>query len=254
MEKGFFYWIVYLTKEYWPYFLKGMWITVVIAVIGTILGFIVGFLIGMLQSTKVSKGDNITKRIGLCTLDWICRAYVSIFRGTPMMVQAMVIYYGLKMGGASISAFSAAIMVLLLNTGAYMAETVRGGILSVDIGQLEGGFAMGMSHSMTMFNVILPQAFRNIIPEMVNMFLTNLKMTSELNVIGVAELFFVTKTAAGTYYRYFEAYIICAIIYYILCTFFTKLLSSIEKKSFDKKDYELAAEYMNLDEGEKNGN
>ncbi|MCK9170299.1 MAG: amino acid ABC transporter permease [Treponema sp.] len=244
MEKGLFYWIGYILKQYWPYFIKGMFVTLWISILGTLLGYILGFLIGLVQSTPVSPEDSRRKKVLYGSLKIICRIFVAIFRGTPMMVQAMVIYYGLKTSGVDISPFTASILVLMLNTGAYMAETVRGGIISVDKGQLEGGFAMGMSHSLTMFTVVLPQAFRNIIPEMVNMFLTNLKMTSELNVIGVAELYFTTKTAAGTYYRYFEAYIICALIYFILCTFFTKLLSYVEQKTFVNKDYELAVEYM----------
>ena len=125
-----------------------------------------------------------------------------------------------------------------------MAETVRGGIISIDKGQFEGGYALGMGHVKTMFTVVLPQAFRNIIPEMVNQFLTNLKMTSVLNVIGVYELYFATKSAAGIYYRYFESYIICAVFYYIICTVFTKILKEAEKRVFSQKDYELAVEYM----------
>jgi putative lysine transport system permease protein len=244
MKKGFVYWIGYILQQYWPYFIKGMLVTLWIAVLGTLLGYVLGFLIGLVQSAPVTPGDSRQKKIGYGILKTACKVFVDVFRGTPMMVQAMVVYYGLKTSGIDISPFAASVLVLMLNTGAYMAETVRGGILSVDKGQLEGGFAMGMSHSLTMFTVVLPQAFRNIVPEMVNMFLTNLKMTSELNVIGVAELYFTTKTAAGTYYRYFESYIICAVIYFILCTLFTKILAVIEKKAFEKKDYELAPEYM----------
>lgn len=248
MGKGFMYWILYILQQYWPYFIKGMFVTLWISILGTCLGYVLGFLLGLVQSTPVANEDGLGKRIFYKIVKPFCAIFIGVFRGTPMMVQAMVIYYGLKTSGVNISPFAASIVVLTLNTGAYMAETVRGGIISVDKGQLEGGFAMGMSHTLTMFTVVLPQAFRNIIPEMVNMFLTNLKMTSELNVIGVAELYFTTKTAAGTYYRYFESYIICAIIYLILCTIFTKALSTIEKKAFAPKDYELAVEYSSTAE------
>ena len=161
-----------------------------------------------------------------------------------MMVQAMVIYYGLRQNNINISPFSAAIIVIMLNTGAYMAETVRGGIISIDSGQFEGGKAMGMSHLTIMFSVVLPQAFRNIIPEMGNLFITNLKMTSVLNVIGISELYFITKTAANTYYKYFEAFLITGAIYLVLCIIFTQLLNLLEKKLEGKKDYELATEYL----------
>ena len=234
-------------KNYWNYFTKGTVLTLEIALIGTILGYFLGFAIGLVQATPIARGDNIIRKTAFRILKPLCSVFVAVFRGTPMMVQAMVFYYGLKNAGIDMSPFLASLIVLMLNTGAYMAETVRGGIISIDIGQLEGGFALGMSHTKTMFNVILPQAFRNIVPEMVNQFLTNLKMTSVLNVIGVYELYFATKSAAGIYYRYFESYIICAIFYFIVCTVFTKILKFVEKKAFQQKDYELAVQYMSGD-------
>ena len=244
-NQGLLYWVWFIFSKYWAYFVKGTVLTLEIAILGTILGYILGFLIGLVQATPIAKGDSLIRKIGFRILKPICSVFVSVFRGTPMMVQAMVFYYGLKSVGIDISPFVASLIILMLNTGAYMAETVRGGIISIDNGQLEGGFALGMSHTKTMFAVILPQAFRNIVPEMVNQFLSNLKMTSVLNVIGVYELYFATKTAAGIYFRYFESYIICAIFYFIICTIFTKLLKILEKKAFEQKDYELAVEYMN---------
>ncbi|MGN0728706.1 amino acid ABC transporter permease [Treponema sp.] len=243
-EKSLLFWVWMIFKNYWGYFVKGTVLTLEIAIIGTILGYCLGFAIGLVQATPVSKGDGLLKKISYRILKPLCAAFVSVFRGTPMMVQAMVFYYGLKNQGVDISPFLASLIVLMMNTGAYMAETVRGGIISIDHGQFEGGYALGMGHTKTMFVVILPQAFRNIIPEMVNQFLTNLKMTSVLNVIGVYELYFATKSAAGIYYRYFESYIICAIFYYIICTVFTKILKEAEKRIFRQKDYELAVEYM----------
>lgn len=243
-KQGLLYWVWFIFKNYWNYFVKGTVLTLEIAIIGTLLGYLFGFAIGLVQATPIAKGDSIGRKISFRILKPVCAIFVSIFRGTPMMVQAMVFYYGLKSSGVDISPFLASLIVLMLNTGAYMAETVRGGIISIDAGQLEGGFALGMSHTKTMFNVILPQAFRNIVPEMVNQFLTNLKMTSVLNVIGVYELYFATKSAAGIYYRYFESYIICAIFYFIICTIFTKILKTVETKVFQQKDYELAVEYM----------
>lgn len=124
----------------------------------------------------------------------------------------------------------AGIIVTVLNTGAYMAETVRGGINSVDKGQKEGAWSLGMSPMKTMLLVVLPQAFKNVVPEMVNTFLTNLKMTSVLNVIGVSSLFLVAKTAGGTYYKYFEAYLVIAVIYFVLCFIFNRVFMALEKK------------------------
>ena len=244
MEKNIFEWILFLLEEYGTYFWKGTLITLEISILGTLLGLILGFLLGVVFSTPIYAEDSLAKRITFRILKTVSNAFVHIFRGTPMMVQAMVIYYGLKQHGVDISSFNAAIIVIMLNTGAYMSETVRGGIISIDPGQFEGGKALGMSHFTIMLSVVLPQAFRNIIPEMGNLFITNLKMTSVLNVIGIAELYFATKTAANTYYKYFESFLITGAIYFILCVIFTKLLSIMEKKLEGKKDYELATEYL----------
>lgn len=244
MEKNIVEWIMFLLQEYGSYFWKGTVVTLETSILGTLLGFLLGFLFGIVQSTPIVPEDSMIKKIYYKLLKIICNIFVQVFRGTPMMVQAMVVYYGLKQYGINISPFNAAILVILLNTGAYMAETVRGGILSIDNGQFEGGKALGMSHFTIMFSIVLPQAFRNIIPEMGNLFITNLKMTSVLNVIGIAELYFATKTAANTYYRYFEAFLITGTIYFILCAIFSKLISMFEKKLEGKKDYELATEYL----------
>ena len=244
MEKNIFEWILFLLQKYGIYFWKGTVITLETSILGTLFGFLLGFLLGIIQSTPVHPEDGRLKRIYYKVIKTISNIFIHVFRGTPMMVQAMVIYYGLKQYGVDISSFSAAVLVILLNTGAYMAETVRGGIISIDNGQFEGGKALGMSHFTIMFSVVLPQAFRNIIPEMGNLFITNLKMTSVLNVIGIAELYFATKTAANTYYRYFEAFLITGAIYFVLCAVFTKLLTLLEKKLADKNDYELATEYL----------
>ncbi|MGN0503398.1 MAG: amino acid ABC transporter permease [Ruminococcus sp.] len=239
-----FEWIIFLAKEYANLFIEGTLITLLVAVTGTIVGFILGYAIGIVQDTKINKEDNIFKKSVLKMLQWISKIYVEIFRDTPMIVQAMVIYYGLRMVGANIDSITAGILVTVLNTGAYMAETVRAGIKSIEVGQREGALALGMSPIAAMFNIILPQAFKNIIPEMANTFLTNLKMTSVLNVIGVQELFLQAKTAGGTYYKYFESYLVIAIIYFVLCFVFNRIFLLIEKKLAGKKDYVLAVEYM----------
>lgn len=244
MEKNLIEWIIFLLQEYGTYFWQGTLITLETSILGTLLGLILGFGIGIVQSKPIAPQDHIAKRVFYKVLKGICSIFVQIFRGTPMMVQAMVVYYGLKQYGINISPFVAAVAVILLNTGAYMAETVRGGILSIDNGQFEGGKALGMSHFTIMFSVVLPQAFRNLIPEMGNLFITNLKMTSVLNVIGIAELYFATKTAANTYYRYFESFLITGTIYFILCAIFSKLIALLEKKMEGRKDYEIATEYL----------
>lgn len=243
-SSGTLEWMLYLFEKYWNMFLKGTWVTLYVAVLGTLFGFLLGYLVGIIKDIQLNKQDSIVKRAIIYLLKGLSAVYVEIFRGTPMIVQGMIIYYGLRQFGVDISSIAAGILVTLLNTGAYMAETVRAGINSVDIGQREGALAMGMSPIKTMFHIILPQAFRNIIPEMCNTFLTNLKMTSVLNVIGVSELFLVAKTAGGTYYKYFQSYLVIAVIYFVLCFVFNRIFLYIEKKLTKQKAYALAIEYL----------
>lgn len=237
-------WMIFLTKKYSSMFLEGTWLTLYIAVIGTLLGFILGYLVGIVQDIKLNEGDGLIKKCLIRLLKLISSIYVEIFRDTPMIVQAMIIYYGVRQMGIMMSPVFAGILVTVLNTGAYMAETVRAGIGSIDLGQREGAWALGMSPMKTMFYIVLPQAFKNIIPEMANTFLTNLKMTSVLNVIAVQELFMAAKTVGGNYYKYFESYLVIAVIYFVLCFVFNKIFGFIEKKMNGTKDYALAVEYM----------
>lgn len=241
-------WVAFLAKKYFNMFLSGTWITLYVAIIGTIIGFLLGFLIGVIEDVQINREDNIFKKIIIKLVKIIFAVYVEVFRDTPMIVQAMVIYYGIRLAGGSISPIPAGILVTFLNTGAYMAETVRAGIKSIDVGQREGALALGMSPLKAMVVVIIPQAFINIIPEMANMFLTNLKMTSVLNVIGVSELFLVAKTTGAIYYRYFEAYLLIAVIFFVLCFIFNRLFLVLEKKLAARKDYVLAVEY--IDDGQ----
>ena len=220
-------WAWFIFNKYSTLFLKATWVTLYVALIGTLLGFILGFAVGIINTVKA-----------------IVVVYVEIFRDTPMIVQGMVIYYGLRQNDIMITSIIAGILVTTLNTGAYMGETVRAGIKSVDAGQEEGALAMGMSHFKAMLYIIVPQALKNVIPEMCNTFVNNLKMTSVLNVIGVSELFLMAKTAGGAYYKYFESYIVISIIYFILCFVFNRVFSVIEKKLQGRSDYELATEYL----------
>ena len=237
-------WMIFLAGKYSKMFIEGTWLTLYIAVIGTIVGFLLGYVVGIIEDIKINPGDNMIRKIIVRLVKAIFSIYVEIFRDTPMIVQAMIIYYGIKMIGVEVTPVFAGILVTVLNTGAYMAETVRAGIGSIELGQREGAWAMGMSPFKTMLYVVLPQAFKNIIPEMANTFLTNLKMTSVLNVIAVQELFMAAKTVGGNYYKYFESYLVIAVIYFVLCFIFNKIFNLIEKKMQGKTDYALAVEYM----------
>ena len=168
------------------------------------------------------------------------KAYVELFRGTPMIVQAVFIYYGLsQMFQIQLGMWSAAFLVVSINTGAYMAESVRGGIISVDPGQMEGAKAIGMTHVQAMKNVILPQAIRNIMPQIGNNLIINIKDTSVLSVISIVDLFFVHKSVAGALYTYIESAAIVMAIYLTMTLVTSRLLLLVEKKMDGDANYEL---------------
>jgi putative lysine transport system permease protein len=222
-------WFKSIITDYWPMFLRGAGVTLLISITGTILGSIIGLFIGTIRT--IPRPDTIIKRIFLMIVKVIMSVYVEFFRGTPMIVQAMVIYYGSAMAfGIDMDRTAAAIFIVSINTGAYTAEIVRGGIISVDKGQFEAAHAIGMNHAKTMINVVLPQVFRNILPAIGNEFVINIKDTSVLNVIAVSELFFQTKSIAGMNFRYFEPFIIASIIYLIMTLTVTQILRFIERR------------------------
>ena len=238
MPDTFFGWVLLLLQKYYPLFLKGTANTLIVSITGTIAGFIIGLAVAIVRTVPVSEKDFILKRIFLKVVKFILVAYIEVFRCTPMIVQATVIYYGaLQYLGIDAPIIPAAIFIISINTGAYMAEIIRGGIISVDPGQTEGAHSIGMTHRQTMMSVVLPQAVRNIMPSIGNEFVINIKDSSVLNVIAVTELFFMTKSAAGTYYRYFEAYFITAVIYFILTFTVTRILRLIERKMDGKDSY-----------------
>ena len=192
--------IQYLLQQYGASFLSGAGNTMIIAIVGTFLGCLIGFIVGIIQTIPVDKRDSAVKKTLVGFLKFIMACYVEFFRGTPMMVQAMFIYYGSAyLFNINMSMWFAAFFVVSINTGAYMAETVRGGILSVDEGQTEAAKAIGMTHVQTMMNVILPQALRNIMPQIGNNLIINIKDTCVLSIIGIVELFYTTKGVAGAY-------------------------------------------------------
>ena len=194
MPTDFFGRVMVVFNRYGMSMLQGAGVSLKIALVGTLVGCIIGFAVGIVQTIPNERGDNPVKRAVLWVVKLILNAYVEFFRGTPMMAQAMFIYYGLlPMLGINMSMWGAAYFILSINTGAYMAETVRGGILSIDPGQTEGAKAVGMTHVQTMLYVILPQALRNIMPQIGNNLIINIKDSCVLSVIGVTELLYKTK-------------------------------------------------------------
>jgi putative lysine transport system permease protein len=229
-------WVITIISENWPMFLRGAGLTLLIALIGTVLGAIIGLLAGVIRTIPVPERG--AKKISLKVINVILSIYIEFFRGTPMIVQAMVIYYGSALAfGLDMNVFVAAIIVVSINTGAYMAEIVRGGIVSIDKGQFEAAHAIGMNHVQTMWNVVLPQVIRNILPATGNQFVINIKDTSVLNVISVTELYFVTKSISGNNFRYFESFFVACMIYFVMTFIVTRILLYLEKKLDGSDNY-----------------
>ena len=232
--------VMVVFNRYGMSMLQGAGVSLKIALVGTLVGCLIGFAVGIVQTIPSEKGDNPLKKGFLWVVRLILNAYVEFFRGTPMMAQAMFIYYGLMpLLGINSTITQAAYFILSINTGAYMAETVRGGILSIDPGQTEGAKSIGMTHVQTMIYVILPQALRNLMPQIGNNLIINIKDTSVLSIISIVDLFFVHKSVAGALYTYFESAVIVMCMYLIMTLAASKLLRLWEKKMDGSQNYEL---------------
>ena len=241
MPTDFYGRVMMVFQRYGMSMLQGAGTSLQIALVGTLAGCIIGFAVGVIQTIPSEKGDNPVKRGILWVIKLVLNAYVEFFRGPPMMAQAMFIWYGLMpLLGINATIQQAAYFILSINTGAYMAETVRGGILSIDPGQTEGAKAIGMTHVQTMLYVILPQALRNIMPQIGNNLIINIKDSCVLSVIGVAELLYKTKAAAGALYMNFETYTITMIMYFIMTFTCSRILRWWEKRMDGEENFDLA--------------
>ncbi|KLE16759.1 amino acid ABC transporter permease [Clostridium sp. C8] len=242
-------WIVKILQNNLPMFLRGAGMTLFISIIGTLIGTLIGLLVGVIRTIPVP--DRGLKKVFLKIINVILSIYIEFFRGTPMIVQAMVIYYGsAQFLGIDINKIAAALFIVSINTGAYMSEIVRGGIISIDKGQFEAAQAIGMNHFQTMMNIVLPQVIRNILPATGNEFVINIKDTSVLNVISVSELYFQTKTVAGNNYRYFEAFFVTCILYFIMTYTVTRILRAFERKIDGPENYIMAGNQMQVERPE----
>lgn len=199
-------------------FISGIVMTLPLALVSFILAMILAIICAMVQYAKIPVAKSIV------------RFYIWIFRGTPMLVQLFIMYFGMQSIGIRISAIAAAIIVFSLNTGAYCAETIRGSIESVPQGQMEAGYCVGMSYLEIMWHVILPQAFKSAFPSLFNNLISLVKDTSLAANITVTEMFMQTERIAGRTYQFMQLYVEVAIVYLIFCTILTWLQSWGEKK------------------------
>ena len=203
---NFLQWTKQILQTYWKKYLVGTLITLFLASFGTVVGTLIGMVVALVNT---SSGNKVLKFI-----NWL---YILIFRGTPMIVQAMILYYGLgQILGINLKPLTAALIIISINTGAYISEILRGGITSIDKGQYEASTSLGFTHKQTMMYIILPQAFRNSLPAIGNEFIVNIKDSSVLFAIGVTELYTISKQVAGTNFRYYEVFLITCLIYFVL--------------------------------------
>ena len=244
-----FYDVGRLWNAYAPSYLNGVKNTLILAVVATLLGCLIGLVCGVLNTIPISQNDSVVKKVLLKLLRAIIRIYVEVFRGTPMVLQAVFIYYGLPYftdGQIAFSGYSgmwlASILVVSINTGAYMAESVRGGIISIDPGQTEGAKAIGMTHVQTMIHVIMPQALRNIMPQIGNNFIINIKDTSVMFVIGFVEFFATHRNIVGVNLLYFPSAVIEMVGYLTLTLLASFGLRWLEKWLDGDANYELVSD------------
>ncbi|MBO0475898.1 ABC transporter permease subunit [Vagococcus sp. DIV0080] len=205
-------------KKYAPYYLKGTVYTVFLALVGVFFGAIFGAILALmkLSSNKLLKG--------------IAVVYIEYVRGTPLLVQIFLVFFGSNVIGLELSAMSASCLALILNSGAYVAEIVRAGINAVNTGQMEAARSLGMNHTQAMRHIIFPQAIKNILPALGNEFVTVIKESSVVSVIGVSELMFQSGVVQGASFKPFLPIMITSLIYFVLTFSLSRLLGVAERR------------------------
>lgn len=221
--------IIYIIKDNYELYYEGVKFTLILSITGTVIGLVLALFVTILRIQKTNSRDKkmtvVLKRIG----NIVSVSYVEFFRGTPMMVQAVIFFYGLASIGIRLPILLAGVTIVTLNTAAYLTEVLRAGIASIDKGQTEAARSLGMTSGQTYRYIIFPQAIKNMLPAIGNELVVNIKDTAVLSVIGVSELFYMGKSVAGTYYRYTESYVIVAVIYLAIVLLTTRLLTQIMK-------------------------
>lgn len=202
-----------------PYILKGIGVTLKIVLVAGLLGFAFGIILAIFKISKYK------------ALNWFADVYTSIFRGTPLILQLMIIYYGApQIIGFEISSYTAAVVSFSLNSAAYISEIIRAGILAVDKGQKEAAMALGVPGNRMMRDIILPQALKNILPALMNEFITLTKESAIVTVIAANDIMRRAYIVGGEQYRFFEPFIIAGLIYYLMVISLTVAGKAVERR------------------------
>ena len=212
----------FITDDRWLYLAKGLLITLEVTFFALLIGLVLGFIVAIIRATHDKTGK-------FFILNGISKLYLTIIRGTPAMVQLLIAYYVI-FTSPNASKVMVAIIAFGINSGAYIAEIVRSGIMSIDNGQFEAGRSLGLNHVQTMTNIILPQAFKNVLPALSNEFITLLKETSICGYIGLADLTRGGNIIRSQTYEALLPLVTVAIIYLIIVTVLTMLVSKLERR------------------------
>lgn len=204
--------------DHWRTYLHGAWYTLQLSFFGVLLGTFLGVGFALMRISRI------------WSLKFVASAYIEIIRGTPMLVQVFIIYYGLTEFGINLSPFIAGIVTLTINSAAYMAEVFRAGIEAIDKGQTEAARSLGMTRSMTMRLIVLPQAFRNMLPAIGNEFIVIIKDSSLISSVGIAELMYSARTVQGVIFQPMEPLLVAAAIYFVMTFTLSKLLGALERR------------------------
>jgi putative lysine transport system permease protein len=230
MPTGFFPGVWFLLTQHGTVFFMGVLTTLFIAIIGTGMGILLSLPLVALRVMPIQPLDTKMYRMFRFIGDGFAKLYIQVFRGTPMIVQATVIYYGVIYFAGYWPAFVAGITVVGFNTTAYIAEILRGSIQAIDKGQSEAGLSLGMNYRQMLLKIIFPQAIKNALPAFGNEIIVNIKDTAVLSVIAVSDLFYSSRFLTTTYYRQFEVYFIVSVLYLMMTLSFSALLKRIERK------------------------
>ena len=224
MENIKIFWTHFYEYKGYKNFFEGLSNTANIAVFGLLIGFLLGCIIA---TVKIIPGKNPIVKIGQI----ICDVYVALFRGTPMVVQLLLMHFAVfPMLGVEMESVTEAVIIFGMNSAAYMSEILRGGINAVDVGQMEAGRSLGFGFTETMIRIILPQAIKNILPTLGNEFIALIKETSVVSFIAVLDVTKSFQNIAASTYEYFVPYIALAIVYLVLVLFITALIKLMEKR------------------------
>ena len=229
---AFFETVWYLVDTYSSFFIRGILFTLLLSIVGTVGGFTLSLFLTVVRTSEIDRdrdafAKKVVKKIG----HYFAQIYITVFRGTPMIVQAMIFYYGIsRMRLSWWTPLVAGLVVVTLNTTAYIAEVIRSGINGIDKGQMEAARSLGFSRRKAMFLIVLPQAIKNSLPAIGNEFIVNLKDTAVLSVIGVAELFRATQLATAPNYRTTEGFFIAALMYLTLTYITSKVIHYLEHR------------------------